>query len=63
MSDIGIRKTIYFIVGGDTLVVFVVLIDIVRGQYEQLLTSLADILNIVIGKMVLPSANLRESEQ
>jgi hypothetical protein len=62
MSDIGIRKTIYFIVGGDTLVVFVVLIDIVRGQYEQLLTSLADILNIVIGKMVLPSTDLRKSE-
>ena len=62
MSDIGIRKIIDFIVGGDTLVVFVVLIDIVRGQYEQLLTSLADILNIVIGKMVLPSTDLRKSE-
>ena len=61
MGDVGIAEAIDFIVSSDALVIQVVLIEIIRSQYEEVIACLTDTLHLVIGKIVSPSANLRES--
>ena len=34
MGDVGVAQTVDFVVGGDRLVVHVILVQIVAGQYE-----------------------------
>ena len=63
MGDMSIAEAIDFIVSVDTLVIQVILVEIIRSQYEEIIACLADTLHLVIGKMVLPSAHLRESEK
>jgi hypothetical protein len=44
------------------LVFLVILIEIVAGTNKEIIASSTDLLYLVIGEVVLPSANLRESE-
>jgi hypothetical protein len=63
MGDMSIAETIDFVVSVDALVILVILIEIIRSQYEEVIACLTDTLHLVIGKMVSPSAHLRESEK
>jgi hypothetical protein len=57
-EDEGITETIDLIVSCDTLIVLVILIEIIRGQHEEILVCRTAILHIMIGQIILPSTNL-----
>ena len=58
MCDMGIAEAIDFVVSVDTLIIQVILVEIIRSQYEEFIACLTDTLHLVIGKMVLPSTDL-----
>ena len=58
MRDVRIAQTICLIIGCDTLVVLVILVEIIRSQHKEILFSLTDILHFRIGQMVLPGTDL-----
>jgi hypothetical protein len=62
MGDIDVTQSIDLIVSSDTLVSLVILVKVIGGQYKEVVSGCADILYIMIGKMVLPGADLRESD-
>jgi hypothetical protein len=59
MGDISIRESVGLIVGVDTLVFLIVLIEVVRGQYEEIVACFLYLLYVRICQIVAPSTNLR----
>ena len=44
MCDLDIAQSIGLIKGGDTLIVLVIQVEIIRSQYEEIVVSCTDIL-------------------
>ena len=62
VGDVGIAESADLVVGRDALVVLVILVESVGGQYEEIVVGSADVLYLVIGEVVVPGADLGESE-
>ena len=58
MGDMGIVQAVGTVIGRDTLIIEVILIKSVGGQYEEIIVSCMDILYLMIGEIMFPSANL-----
>ena len=59
MGDMGIVQAVGTVIGRDTLIIEVILIKSVGGQYEEIIVSCMDILYLMIGEIMFPSADLR----
>ena len=59
MGDMGIVQAVGTVIGRDTLIIEVILIKSVGGQYEEIIVSCMDILYLMIGELMFPSADLR----
>ena len=58
MGDMSVAESVYLVVGDDTLVVLVILIEVVGSQYEEVVTGNLYLLHVVVGQIVVPRANL-----
>ena len=54
----SIAETVGFVVGCDALVVEVILIESVGGQYEEIIVSGIDILYLMVCQIMFPCTNL-----
>jgi hypothetical protein len=63
MGNIGIIEPIRLIIGIDTLIVQIILIESVGGLYEEFIVGSTDILHRMIRQMILPGAYLGRSPE
>ena len=59
MGDMGVAQAVGTIVGRDALIIQIVLIETIGSQYKEVVASLIDILHLMVGQIMLPSADLR----
>jgi hypothetical protein len=60
MADINVAETVDLVVGSDTLVVLVILVEAVGSLYEEIVVGGTDILYLVVGEIILPGAYLSD---
>ena len=58
--DVGVRKTVCFVKGGNTLVFLVVHIEPIAGSDKDIIARSIDLFYVIIGEIVFPRSNLRE---
>ena len=59
MGDMGVAQAVGTIVSRDALINQIILIETIGSQYKEVVASLMDILHLMVGQIMLPSADLR----
>ena len=56
--NMGVAETVDLVVGGDGLIVLVILVEVVGGHHKEIVVSILYLLDIVIRQVIAPGANL-----